>query len=95
MGTISKRILWQNIIKFVIGAILLGFSIQYLQTHPAEKTSIVSSFEILYEKMIVLTYKLTGRDREGVNAKNDMKRKFEELIHTATNSNCLSGEELQ
>lgn len=94
MNKSLKQTLRKNIAKFIVGAILLGLSIQYLQTHPAEKSSIISSFEILYEKATVFVYKVIGRDRQWATAKHDMQRKFDELLSTATTTNCLSADEL-
>jgi len=42
MEQTEKRILRNNIIKFIIGIILLGFSYGYMVNHPAEKSSILS-----------------------------------------------------
>ncbi|USN54830.1 MAG: hypothetical protein H6765_10300 [Candidatus Peribacteria bacterium] len=56
----KKKKLPMNIVEFVIGAILLVFCINYLVDHPAEKSSIISGIEVLYQKARIFTSQLTA-----------------------------------
>ena len=48
----KKQLRW-NIIKFVIWLILLALSRGYIQKHPAEKVSVFSGFDVLWQKVEV------------------------------------------
>lgn len=78
-----KTILKNNVIKFIIGIILLSISFVYIQRHPAEKASIFSGFEVLYQRMEVFFYKILNKDSEGLKTKFDLEKTFDELISTA------------
>ncbi|MBU0626732.1 hypothetical protein KKG31_06690 [Patescibacteria group bacterium] len=59
-----KGIFRNNVIKFVIGIILLTVSFGYIQNHPAEKASIFSGFEVLRQRLEVFVYKVIDKDSE-------------------------------
>ncbi len=92
--TQSGRLLFYNTIKFFIWTVLLGISFWHLQTHPAEKQSIVASLDVLQQKVTVLTYKLTWYDRETAKEKNEYYRSLQELYKTAEQNECLEEENL-
>lgn len=84
-----KVILRNNIIKFIIGIILLTVSYWYLQNHPAEKASIFSGFQVLVQKVEVLFFQITNKNTEGLKLKFDYEKNFNELISTAKNNSCV------
>ena len=84
-----KIIFRNNVIKFVIGIILLSVSFGYIQNHPAEKASIFSGFEVLRQRVEVFVYKVIKKDTEWLKAKFDIDKNFDELIITANNNDCV------
>jgi len=83
-----KTIFRNNVIKFIIGAILLSISYWYIQNHPAEKASIFSGFEVLFQRMEVYFYKITNKDSEWLKTKFDLEKTFDELISSAETKWC-------
>lgn len=85
----EKKILRNNIIKFVIGIILLGFSFGYMANHPAEKDSILSWFEVLWQRMVVYIHKITDTNSEAVQKKYDYEKTYQELLIMWKNTPCV------
>lgn len=83
-----KGIFRNNVIKFVIGIILLTVSFGYIQNHPAEKASIFSGFEVLRQRLEVFVYKVIDKDSEWLQTKFDIEKNFDELINTAKDNEC-------
>lgn len=83
-----KQILRNNIIKFIIGVILLSISFWYIQKHPAEKASIFSGFEVLFQRIEVYFYKVFDKNSEWLKLKFDLEKTFDELINTAETKWC-------
>lgn len=79
----------RNIIKFVIGLILLGFSFSYIQNHPAEKSSIFSGFEVLWQRVVVYYHKITNSDSAAFQKKYDYEKTYKELINMAQSKSCV------
>lgn len=84
-----KTIFRNNVIKFIIGLVLLAISYGYIQHHPAEKASIFSGFEVLYQKVELVVYKIFKKDPEALKTKFNLEKSFDELITTAENNNCV------
>ena len=84
-----KKIFRNNVIKFIIGVILLSISFVYIQNHPAEKASIFSGFQVLIQRAEVFFYKITKNNPEGLKTKFDYEKNFEELLSTAKNNACV------
>ena len=79
----------RNIIKLIIWLILLGFSFSYIQNHPAEKASIFSGFQVLWQRAVVYVHKLTNTNSEAFQKKYDYEKTYTELINMATNKECV------
>jgi len=88
LTTERRKLLISNTIKLCIGLVLLGCSFFYLKNHPAEKSSILSGFEIVSQKATILSYKLTGRDTDTLEEKYNLENNYKELISTLDNSVC-------
>ena len=71
----------KNLIKLIIGLILLGFSRSYIQNHPAEKASIFSGFQVLWQRAVVYVHKVTNTNSEAFQKKYDYEKTYEELIN--------------
>lgn len=85
----EKKILRGNIIKFVIGLILLGFSFGYMANHPAEKASILSGFEVLRQRVSVYFHKVTNTNSEALQKKYDYEKTYQELIKMGESKDCV------
>jgi len=79
----ERTFMRKNLIKLVIGLILLGFSLSYIQNHPAEKASIFSGFEVLWQRAVVYVHKITNTNSEAFQKKYDYKKTYQELISMA------------
>ncbi|MFA5747730.1 MAG: hypothetical protein WC872_01320 [Candidatus Absconditabacterales bacterium] len=84
----TRRIFRNNIIKFLIGVFLLIISYIYIQGHPAEKSSIFSGFEIIWQKIEIVFHKLTNQNYEALKKKYSFEQIYQELIQMAENSTC-------
>lgn len=84
----KKQFKW-NIIKLVIGLILLTISRSYLQKHPAERVSVFSGFEVMIQKADVFILNILGKNGELSERKYGMEKYYRELIKMAENNKCL------
>ncbi|MCX6822922.1 MAG: hypothetical protein NTX91_02900 [candidate division SR1 bacterium] len=89
MERAEKKILRGNIIKFIIGLILLGFSVSYMSNHPAEKSSILSGFEVLRQRVAVYYHKVTNTNPAALQKKYDYEKTYEELIKMGESTSCV------
>ncbi len=78
-----------NLVKFIIWLVLLGFCYGYLQNHPAEKSSIFSWFEVLWQRIEVLWRKIINDNPELLQRKFDYQKTYEELIKLAADNKCI------
>lgn len=78
----------RNLIKFIIGLILLWFSFSYIQNHPAEKASIFSGFQVLWQRAVVYVHKITNTNSEAFQKKYDYEKTYTELINMAETKKC-------
>jgi hypothetical protein len=78
----------KNLVKLIIGLILLGFSFAYIQKHPAEKVSIFSGFQVLRQRVVVYVHKVTDTNSEAFQKKYDYEKTYQELINMAESKGC-------
>ena len=83
-----KNALWQ----FVIWSILLIFVFFYLQTNPAEKQSIISGPQILFENVKIIFYRVFTDLWDYANDKYSLERIYREIILTAESMSCFYDE---
>ena len=88
MNKEEKKFIRKNLIKLVIWLILLSFSFFYIQNHPAEKASIFSGFEVLWQRAVVSVRKITNTDSELFQKKYDYQKTYQELIRMTKNQWC-------
>ena len=86
----DKRQLKKNLIKFWIGTILLLASWIYIQEHPAEKVSIFSGFEVIFQKAEIFLQNQFGKHWELLERKYSMEKYYKELIKMAENNKCIN-----
>lgn len=83
----KQTFIW-NVMKLIVGVILLFISYGYLQNHPAEKVSVLSWFEVMYQRWQIWVYDLVGKDVVGLKQKFRLIQYYQELIRTAENRKC-------
>jgi hypothetical protein len=88
MNREERNFVRRNVIKLIIGLILLGFSFSYIQSHPAEKASIFSGFQVLWQRVVVYVHKVTNTNSEAFQKKYDYEKTYDELINMATTKEC-------
>ncbi|MEI7562934.1 MAG: hypothetical protein WCJ39_04490 [bacterium] len=86
----QKKIFRNNVIKCIIGTILLLFSYGYIQNHPAERASIFSGFEIMWQRVTVYVAQLTKTNSEELKKKYDYEKTYDELIQMAQSKSCVN-----
>ncbi len=86
----DKGQLKRNLIKFWIWVILLLMSWSYIQKHPAEKVSVFSGFEVLFQKAEIFLQNTFGNNWELLERKYSMEKYYKELIKMAENNKCVS-----
>lgn len=86
----QKSIFRNNVIKCIIGLILLGFSYGYIQSHPAEKASIFSWFEIMWQRVTVYVHQIMKTSSEELKKKYDYEKTYDELIQMAESKSCVN-----
>lgn len=89
----KKEFKW-NIIKFIIWCILLWMCRWYLQNHPAERISVFSGFEVLWQKVEVIRNNRFGANWDLLENKYSMEKYYKELINIAENNPCLTTDQL-
>ncbi len=77
-----------NLVKFIIGLILLFMCFQYLDSHPAEKTSMVSGLQTIYERFSIFVQGIVTWETDALNDKYKLEQAYQELINTIKNSAC-------
>lgn len=88
----QKRTFKNNIIKLIIWLILLWFCYGYLVNHPAEKSSIFSWFEVLWQRIEIFGRKIVNNNPELLQRKFDYQKTYEELIKLAEEGKCIKEE---
>lgn len=85
----KKQLRW-NIIKFVIWLILLALSRWYIQKHPAEKVSVFSGFDVLWQKVEVFFHNTFKGNWDLLERKYSLEKYYKELLNMAEWNECLS-----
>ncbi|MDD3262645.1 MAG: hypothetical protein PHR61_02260 [Candidatus Absconditabacteria bacterium] len=83
-----KQIFKNNVIKFIIGIILLFFCFLYTQKYPAEKIAIFSGFEVMVQRVEIIFNKFMNDNSDSLKNKFDYEKAYEELIRIAEANSC-------
>ena len=86
----QKNMFYRNVVKFVIWVLLLSISYGYIQNHPAERVSILSWFEVMYERWQVFVYEIFGKDTSVLRQKHRLEQYYQELVRIAESRTCVS-----
>lgn len=84
----KKQLRW-NIIKFLIWLILLALSRWYIQKHPAEKVSVFSGFDVLWQKVEVFFHNTFKWNWDLLESKYSLEKYYKELLNMAEWNECL------
>ncbi len=84
----------RNVIKFIIWLVLLLFCFIYIQNNPAEKVSIFSWFQIIFQKVAVVYNEIIGKNWELLKRKYSLEKYYKELIKVAEDRKCVPVEML-
>ena len=84
----KKQLRW-NIIKFVIWLILLALSRWYIQKHPAEKVSVFSGFDVLWQKVVVFFHNTFKWNWDLLERKYSLEKYYKDLLNMAEWNECL------
>jgi len=67
----------------------LIFSYQYIQENPAEKVSLLSWFQVIYQKGEIAYYRVTGKNVDAIKQKHNLEQYFQELIRITDERSCI------
>ena len=81
-----------NIIEFFIWAILLVFCWFYLQTHPAEKVSLFSGVEVMWQKVQIWFSQMSAEDATLLEQKNSLEKTMQEIVLLSKENTCVDEE---
>jgi len=90
-----KKMFIGNIIKFFIGIWLLSICFAYLQKHPAEKASVLSWFEVMYQKWTILRHKFFYDDADLLEKKLNLQKYYKELVRTSEDCKWIDVETIE
>ncbi len=90
MNNEEKKELKKNFIKFAIWIVLLLISWSYVQKHPAEKVSVFSGFEVMFQKAEIFVQNIFGQHGELLERKYSLEKYYKELIKMAENNKCMN-----
>ena len=82
----KKKRLKVNILEFFVWLILWWFCWSYLQTHPAEKTALLTGIKVITQKVNIWF----SAEGDVLKQKYDLERNFEEVISLGKWSSCLA-----
>jgi hypothetical protein len=88
----KKQLRW-NIIKFVIWLVLLALSRWYIQNHPAEKVSVFSGFDVLWQKVEVFFHNTFKWNWDLLERKYSLEKYYKELLNMAEWNECLDNDQ--
>jgi len=89
MNKEQKNMFYRNIVKFIVGILLLSISYTYIQNHPAEKVSILSGFQVMYERGQLFVYNIFGKDTSILRDKHRLNQYYQEIIREAESRTCV------
>jgi len=61
-----------------------------VQKHPAEKVSVFSGFEVMFQKAEIFVQNIFGQHGELLERKYSLEKYYKELIKMAENNKCMN-----
>lgn len=90
-----KKKFTMNLVEFLIWAALLVFCFSYLQSHPAEKSSLFSWTEAIIQKVKINISQWTKGHWWELAWQFQLERTFDEILNTWIMWKCLSWDEIE
>lgn len=91
----KKAQAFSNVIEFFIGAILLVFCWFYLQTHPAEKVSLFSGVEVMWQKVQIWFSQMPAEDATLLEQKQSLEKTMQEIVLLSKENSCVDAQTKQ
>lgn len=85
----KKAKAFSNVIEFLIGGILLVFCWFYLQTHPAEKVSLFSGVEVMWQKVQIWFSQMPAEDATLLEQKHSLEKTMQEIVLLSNENSCV------
>ena len=89
----DKRQWKWNIIKFLIWLGLLALSWWYIQNHPAERVSVFSGFDVLWQEVEIFFHNTFKWNWDLLERKYGLEKYYKELLNMAEWNECLSSDD--
>ena len=84
-----KRRFVANVIKFIIGMILLIFSYCYVNSHPAEEIAFFSGFKVIFQNAEIFFQNLLGNNGDLLKKKYSLESYYQVLIALSEEKPCV------
>jgi len=91
----DKKQFRNNVIKLIIWIFLLILSRWYIQNHPAERVSVFSGFDVLWQKIEVFRLNTFKWNWNLLEQKYSLEKYYAELIIMAEWNECVSSEDYE
>lgn len=91
----KKKKLFSNIVELAVWGALLAISINYLWSHPAEKTSIFSWLEVIMQRVEIIMSNIFHSQWEELREKYDLEKSYVELVALIEEWRCWSLEDVK
>ena len=94
MKEIKKRFIG-NVIKFVIGTVLLICSYSYVNSHPAEEIAFFSGFKVIFQNAEIFFQNLFGKNGELLKQKYSLENYYQVLVSLSEEKPCVDSQLIQ
>ncbi|MDR3168308.1 MAG: hypothetical protein LBU27_00660 [Candidatus Peribacteria bacterium] len=84
-----KKKFLHNIVKFILGLLLLTLCFTYLQSHPAERISFFSGFKVIFQNAEIFFQNLFGKNGDLLKQKYSLESYYEALISLSEEKPCV------
>ena len=84
-----------NVIKFVIGTILLVFSYCYVHSHPAEEIAFFSGFKVIFQNAEIFFQNMFGKNGDLLKQKYSLESYYQVLISLSEEKPCVEPQLIQ
>ena len=84
-----KQKFFRNLIKLIIGTILLTISYGYIKSHPAEEISFFSGFKIIFQNAEIFFQNIFGNNGDLLKQKYSLEAYYQALIALSEEKPCV------
>jgi len=90
-----KKKFFHNVIKLLIGLVLLSLSYLYIQSHPAERISFFSGFKVIFQNAEIFFQNIFGNNGELLRHKYSLESYYQALISLSEEKPCVDPQLIQ